>query len=56
MFLGATEWMKKWKKNDWKTSSKETVKNKEEYQMLDACLEDISVDWVSNLISSKTVL
>ena len=26
---GITEWIKKWKKNDWKSSNKKTVKNKD---------------------------
>ena len=32
---GITEWMFKWKKNDWKTASKKPVKNKDLWIKLD---------------------
>ena len=43
-----TKWMKSWKKNGWKTSLKEDVKNKEELLKLDRLLSEdssISVQW-----------
>ena len=41
-----TEWIGKWKKNNWKTSGREEVKNKEDYILLDAACEGIEIDWV----------
>ena len=45
-FVAATQWMAKWKRNDWKTSSKEDVKNKEDFIKLDSILSDIKINWV----------
>ena len=39
-----TKWIKGWKRNGWKTSTKEDVKNKEELVKLDKLLSDSSVN------------
>ena len=36
---GITEWMKNWKKNGWKNSSKKPVKNKDLWEKLDKLCE-----------------
>ena len=45
---GIEEWIHKWKKNNWKTSKKESVKNKELWVELDelVSMHDISWNWV----------
>lgn len=42
---GITEWMKNWKKNGWKNSSKKLVKNKDLWEKLDKLCEANSVSW-----------
>ena len=42
---GITEWMKNWKKNGWKNSSKQPVKNKDLWVKLDKLCEANSVSW-----------
>jgi len=42
---GITEWMKNWKKNGWKNSSKKPVKNKDLWEKLDKLCEVHSVSW-----------
>ena len=42
---GITEWMKNWKKNGWKNSSKKPVKNKDLWKKLDKLCEANSVSW-----------
>ena len=42
---GITEWMKNWKKNGWKNSSKKPVKNKDLWEKLDKLCETNSVSW-----------
>ena len=42
---GITEWMKNWKKNGWKNSSKKPVKNKDLWVKLDKLCEAYSVSW-----------
>ena len=42
---GITEWMKNWKKNRWKNSSKKPVKNKDLWVKLDKLCEANSVSW-----------
>ena len=42
---GITEWMKNWKKNGWKNSSKKPVKNKDLWEKLDKLCEANSVSW-----------
>ena len=42
---GITEWLPNWKKNNWKTSSKKLVKNKELWQELDLLVSNHLVTW-----------
>ncbi|MDR3290206.1 MAG: ribonuclease HI [Rickettsiales bacterium] len=42
---GITEWIFKWKKNGWKTTSKLAVKNKEQWQELDNLVEKFKINW-----------
>lgn len=42
---GITEWMAKWKKNQWRTASKQPVKNVELWQALDEACQKHTVDW-----------
>jgi len=42
---GITEWMKNWKKNGWKNSSKKPVKNKDLWEKLNKLCEANSVSW-----------
>ena len=42
---GITEWMKNWKKNGWKNSSKKPVKNKDLWEKLDKLCEANNVSW-----------
>ncbi len=42
---GVMEWMASWKKNGWKTASKQPVKNKELWEALDNALSRHSVEW-----------
>ena len=42
---GITEWMKNWKKNGWKNSSKKPVKNKDLWVKLDKLCETNNVSW-----------
>ena len=42
---GITEWMKNWKTNGWKNSSKKPVKNKDLWIKLDKLCEANSVSW-----------
>ena len=42
---GITEWMKNWKKNAWKNSSKKPIKNKDLWEKLDKLCEANSVSW-----------
>ena len=45
---GITQWINNWKKNDWKTSAKKDVKNKELWQELDNLMDyhDVKLHWV----------
>ena len=45
---GIEEWIHKWKKNNWKTSKKESVKNKELWVELDelVSMHDVNWNWV----------
>ena len=45
---GATQWLKGWVRNGWKTASKQPVKNRELWQELDALLQTHSCEfqWV----------
>lgn len=42
---GITKWIVNWKRNGWKTSSKEPVKNAELWQRLDAALGRHEIHW-----------
>ena len=42
---GITEWIKKWKLNNWKSSNKKPVKNKDLWLKLDRLCEKNSVTW-----------
>lgn len=43
--LGITEWMPKWKKNNWRTSQKQPVKNIDLWQQLDHEVSRHKVTW-----------
>jgi ribonuclease HI len=46
---GITQWIKSWKKNGWKTASKQPVKNKDLWLVLDKAVADrpnVSFHWV----------
>jgi ribonuclease HI len=42
---GLTKWIKGWKKNGWKTASKDPVKNQDLWQALDALAAARTLDW-----------
>jgi ribonuclease HI len=42
---GVTEWMKKWKKNGWKTSGREPVKNQDLWVRLDEAVSRHQIHW-----------
>jgi len=42
---GITQWIKNWKKNNWKTAAKKDVKNKELWQKLDHLISKHQVQW-----------
>ncbi|MDX2263656.1 MAG: ribonuclease HI [Hyphomicrobiales bacterium] len=43
---GVTEWLETWKRNGWRTSQKDPVKNVELWQALDAARAAHEVSWV----------
>jgi ribonuclease HI len=43
---GITQWMAKWKRNNWRTSNRTAVKNADLWQRLDAAASRHEVDWV----------
>ena len=43
--LGITEWIKKWVNNNWKTSKKEDVKNKDLWVKLYSLNESLDIKW-----------
>jgi ribonuclease HI len=45
---GITQWINNWKKNNWKTSTKKDVKNKELWQELDNLMDyhEVTLHWV----------
>jgi len=43
--LGITEWIFKWKKNGWKTSTKKKVKNLELWKELDNLVDKYHIKW-----------
>ncbi len=44
--IGITEWIESWKKNNWKTSSKKKVKNKDLWKKLDHLSEKHQIKWL----------
>ena len=44
--LGITEWIHKWIKNNWQTSKKEPVKNKELWIQLHDLTNDLKINWI----------
>ena len=42
---GVTEWIKNWKKNNWKTSNKKPVKNKDLWEKLDSLTINQKIKW-----------
>ena len=42
---GITEWIHNWKKNGWKTSDKQPVKNKELWEELDLLNSEFEISW-----------
>ena len=44
--LGITEWIHKWIKNNWQTSKKEPVKNKELWIQLHNLTSDLEINWI----------
>lgn len=53
---GITDWIKKWIKNDWKTSNKKDVKNKDLWIKLHERLEkhdNVKIQWIKGHNSDK---
>ena len=44
--LGITEWIHKWKKNNWQTSKKEPVKNKDLWIQLYDLTSSYKINWI----------
>jgi ribonuclease HI len=42
---GATQWIKRWKANGWKTADKKPVRNDDLWRILDAAVTGHSVSW-----------
>jgi len=42
---GITKWIPGWKKRNWKTASKQPVKNKDLWQRLDLLAGDLDIEW-----------
>ena len=42
---GITEWIEKWKLNDWQSSNKKPVKNKDLWIKLDNCCKKHNISW-----------
>ncbi|CEM61958.1 ribonuclease HI [Treponema phagedenis] len=42
---GITEWIQKWKKNGWKTASKQPVKNQDLWLLLDKLSSELKPEW-----------
>lgn len=42
---GINQWIKNWKKRNWKTADKKPVKNQDLWQQLDALVQQHSVNW-----------
>ena len=44
--LGITEWIHKWKQNNWQTSKKEPVKNKDLWIQLFDLTSSFKINWI----------
>ena len=63
---GITEWIKKWKLNNWKSANKKPVKNRDLWVKLDNCCQKHNVSWkwvkahagnkLNNLVDELAVL
>ncbi len=63
---GISDWIKKWKLNNWKSASKKPVKNKDLWVKLDSCCQKHKVSWkwvkahagnkMNNLVDQLAVL
>ena len=42
---GINQWINNWRKNDWKTSAKKPVKNKELWLELDKLVQNYNIEW-----------
>ncbi len=42
---GITQWIAGWKRNGWRTASRQPVKNRDLWERLDALLQDHEVEW-----------
>lgn len=42
---GITEWLKNWKRNNWKTAARKPVKNADLWQELDKASQRHQIDW-----------
>lgn len=42
---GITSWIQTWKRNGWKTSNKQPVKNRDLWQRLDAACQNHELEW-----------
>ena len=42
---GVTRWIAGWKRNGWRTASRQPVKNRDLWERLDALLQDHEVEW-----------
>lgn len=42
---GMTEWLENWKKRNWKTAGKKSVKNQDLWQILDTLNQHHHIDW-----------
>jgi ribonuclease HI len=43
---GITQWIHSWKRNNWRTSGKEPVKNRDLWQRLDLLSSGLPLNWV----------
>ncbi len=42
---GITEWLEKWRSNNWRTASKQPVKNSDLWQQLDEACQQHKIEW-----------
>lgn len=43
---GITQWIKKWKRNGWKTGGNEPVKNRDLWEALDSVVQKHEIEWI----------